>query len=99
MKEFAKFRQQNNQTVTRENAFLREEGGPLAVEGALVTLSLSKLHRNALSSTAYGGAPSRREPLVRSNPIDLHPKLHSNSDLSCRRKGASGARKSGLSAA
>ena len=76
LKEFAKFRQQNNRIVTLENAFLREEGGPLAVEGARVTLSLSKLHRNAGSSTAYGGAPSRREPLVRSEPIDLLSKSH-----------------------
>ena len=84
MKEFAKFRQQNNQTVTRENAFLREEGGPLAVEGARVTLSLSKLHRNAGSSTVFDGAPSRREPLVSPELIDLNSKLPPNSDLSNR---------------
>ena len=55
----------------REVAFSKK-----MTEGARVTWNLFKLHRNAGSSTAYGGAPSRREPLVRPEPIDSFSELH-----------------------
>ena len=42
MKEVAKFRPLNNRNGPRENASLREGGGPLAVEGACVTNSIAE---------------------------------------------------------